>query len=146
MRRSGRYETIGPLVRILEPGLLELSAHTLSDTSLDQHFEAFGEYCDTNADWIAVLVNLHPLLVLSATQRRRIAEFKKRMVGHDRRYVAGFASVSPNTLVRGLMTAVYWVQPPVYPHLFVPTREVGLLWLREQLDLRRQTNRAAHRS
>ena len=127
--------SIGPFVRVLDVGLLELAFDdTVSDALLDEHFEAFGRYCETNRAPMAMLVRAGDMLRISASQRRRLAEFEARFEEHDRRYGVGVALVSSNAVVRGLITAVFWLKPPVYPHRFFSDGEDAMVWLKEQLD------------
>jgi len=125
---------IGPFVRVLEEGLLEMAFDAeMTDALLEEHIEAFGGFCERNRSPMALVVLAGSMLRISARQRRRLAEFEKRFEDHDRRYGVGVALVASNTIVRGLITAVFWLKPPVYPHRFFADRDEALAWLRERL-------------
>lgn len=56
------------------------------------------------------------LLGVNAAQRKVIADHVARMRSHDRRYCAGGGIVASTPFARGLVTAVFWLSPLVYPH------------------------------
>ncbi len=80
--------------------------------------------------WIA---DFSALRSANARKRRMFAEFQERTAPIDRAHNAGSALVVPNGLVRGLVTAVHWLQPPVYPTVVVASRAEALRWTQRQL-------------
>jgi hypothetical protein len=68
-----------------------------------------------------------------ATQRKKQADWLKQ---HDqllRRYSLGTAFVITSPLVRGVLTAILWVQPMSTPHTVVATLDEADRWAREKL-------------
>lgn len=51
---------------------------------------------------------------LSASQRKLIAEEARAHEADSRKWVLGGATVVANTVMRGFVTAITWVAPPVY--------------------------------
>jgi hypothetical protein len=58
-----------------------------------------------------------------ASQRKLTADWMTRTFGLGRMTSAGAAHVTPSALLRGLITAVAWIQPPPQPQFCVATRE-----------------------
>ncbi len=61
-----------------------------------------------------------------ASQRKLTAEWMTRTFGLGRIASAGAAHVTPSALLRGLITAVSWVQPPPQPQVCVATRDEAI--------------------
>lgn len=122
---------IGPFVRVRSDRILLMDFGTSpTDAQFDAHFEEFGRWCDENRDPAGTLVVLRSLLAgVNAAQRKRLAEFEKRVEDHDRRYLKAAALVAPTALTRGLATAVFWLKPPVYRYQFFAHFTPALPWL-----------------
>jgi hypothetical protein len=69
--------------------------------------------------------------VPNAKVRSRIAEWTKSIEPLSKRYQVANALVVPNPLVRGVLTAVHWLAPPVVPTLVCATVGEGLAFLVE---------------
>jgi hypothetical protein len=52
--------------------------------------------------------------VMSASQRKLIADAAKAHTEMSRRWCLGGATVVPNAIMRGVVTAITWVAPPAY--------------------------------
>jgi hypothetical protein len=76
----------------------------------------------------------------SALERRQQADFLREHEGLLRLYCAGAAFVISSAVIRGALTAIFWVQPPVYEHTVVPTVVEATAWARQRLasNLQRQ--------
>jgi len=59
----------------------------------------------------------------TASQRKVVADWMKRTVGLQKIASVGGANVTPSTMLRGLITAINWFQPPPMPTVFVATRK-----------------------
>ena len=70
------------------------------------------------------------------TQRRKQAEWMRENEGALRRWSAGTAFVVQSAIVRGVLTAILWMQPIPQEHVVVATRAEGVRWAREQLRKR----------
>jgi hypothetical protein len=57
-----------------------------------------------------------------ASQRKYAADFVKRTAHVSKAATLGTANVTPSSLLRGIMTAVYWVSPSPTPTVFMATR------------------------
>ncbi len=63
-----------------------------------------------------------------ATQRRLQAQWMKEHADRIRRYTVGVAFVIPSGLIRGMLTAIFWIQPLPSPHEVCATLEQALAW------------------
>jgi hypothetical protein len=63
----------------------------------------------------------------TATQRKYAAEFVKRNSTLSQQASLGTASVTPSSILRGIMTAIFWISPPPTPAVFFATRNEAYL-------------------
>jgi len=68
-----------------------------------------------------------------AAHRKKQAEWMKRFENETRATTVGTAFVLPSALMRGILTAILWLQPMACPHVIVATLAEGLEWARERL-------------
>ena len=61
--------------------------------------------------------------VAPASQRKYAAEWTRRTLTLQRLASLGGANVTPSAILRGLITAIHWLQPPAMPTTFFATRE-----------------------
>jgi hypothetical protein len=57
-----------------------------------------------------------------ANQRKVVSEWMTRTLQLQKAVCLGGAIVTPSTILRGLVTAIYWLVPPPVPSTFVATR------------------------
>ncbi len=69
----------------------------------------------------------------SPTQRRRIADWMRAHTSLISTYSLGTAIVIPSALVRGALTAVFWIQPMPCPYTVVSTMAEAEAWAEEKL-------------
>ncbi|MFW2388245.1 MAG: hypothetical protein ACN4G0_07910, partial [Polyangiales bacterium] len=93
--------------------------------------EAWAEHAQYPVAWVAELSNLRKA---SSKQRRMFAEHLKRFEAHDVAWNGGSALVVPRAWLRGLVTAVFWISPPKFPHQAFARRTDALEWAQMQLD------------
>ena len=75
----------------------------------------------------------------NAIQRQLQAEWIKQNLETVKLKTAGMAFVIQSTLVRGALTAIFWIQPLPVPYVIVATREQAEAWARRQLAARVQS-------
>jgi hypothetical protein len=62
----------------------------------------------------------------TAVQRRKLTAHMRDNAEKIRRWVRGIGIVCPNPLMRGAVTAIFWVAPPPVPHhLFATCKEAS---------------------
>jgi len=103
--------------------------------------EELAAFVRAREDWatrahypVAWVVQLSNLTKANATQRRTFAEHLKRFERHDVLWNGGSALIVPSGWLRGLVTAVFWISPPKFPHQAFATRGDALEWAQLQLD------------
>jgi hypothetical protein len=69
-----------------------------------------------------------------ATQRKYAADFVRRTAHVARAASLGTANVTPSSILRGIMTAVYWVSPSPTPTVFLATRREAYRYAIEVLE------------
>jgi hypothetical protein len=69
-----------------------------------------------------------------ASQRKQAADFMEKNATLQRKATAGGAIVVASALMRGVITAVFWLRPPPMPSVIVPSREEALLRGLEALE------------
>lgn len=101
--------------------------------------------------------------IAPATQRKYAADFVKRNAALSQSASLGTASVTPSSIVRGILTAIFWISPSPTPSVFFATRDdaylhaIGVLegarvplppWLQEMRQLigARSNSRSEKRS
>jgi hypothetical protein len=71
-----------------------------------------------------------------ATQRRLQADWMKQHAARIRDVTVGCAFIIPSGLVRGILTAILWIQPLPCPHEVVATLDEALAWGAQRLSER----------
>lgn len=69
----------------------------------------------------------------TALERRQQADFLREHEGLLRLYCTGAAFVISSTMIRGALTAIFWIQPPVYEYTVLPTVVEATAWARQRL-------------
>lgn len=71
----------------------------------------------------------------SAHNRATLAEHQKRRAGDYRRLVKGVSTVTSSALVKGIITAIEWLNPLPFPHQIHATVRDGERYVRGCLKL-----------
>ncbi len=82
---------------------------------------------------IAWVVDCANVIKAPATQRKIIAEHEKSIRPYSERFNVGVALVVGNSMVTGLLTAIYWLAPPPYAYKIFSEFELAKAWARERL-------------
>lgn len=108
-----------------------------SETS-DEMLRAF---CEAREAWakqaryaVSWVVDLSLVRSVTATQRRIFAEHLERFEPHDVAHNRGSAIVLPNALVRGIVTAIFWIRQPKFPHKAFNDAASASAWAKSQLE------------
>jgi hypothetical protein len=80
------------------------------------------------------IVDMRRPLSISSVQRHMIAEVERASSAKDRRFNAGQAVVVTNAVTRGIVTAISWMSPPIYPLKVVPSVERAWDWILPQFE------------
>lgn len=102
--------------------------------------QALSALCSARERWslratyrVAWVVNLAGIVQAPASQRRIFGEHLKRFERHDKTYNQGSALIVPNTFLRGVVTAVFWLNPPSFPNQCFGAAADARFWAEQQL-------------
>jgi len=111
--------------------------------------EELLEYCRAVESWwpkvdepVAFIVDARSVKTTSPRQREILAIHERKNQPYTARFMACSALVVSNQIVRGMVTAVYWMAPPNYPHKVTTRIEDAETWVNKQLARQQdQSNR-----
>ena len=106
----------------------------LDDASQEAHFDDIRALLRRNERY-AILLDLRRVSHgADAKQRRRYADFLEETSPDLARLCLGTAYLTESLLTRGVLTAVLWLKPPVYPHMITGDEGKAMEWLHQKLD------------
>jgi hypothetical protein len=83
---------------------------------------------------IAVVNDLLRVRAPTAVERRRITDAVKEVEDLFRVHVVAWSDVLDSALIRGIITAIRWVNPAVYPHMVHGSIGAAEKWCQAQLS------------
>jgi len=86
--------------------------------------------------WLAIVFDATQARAPSAVERRQQADFLREHEALLKLHCVGAAFVISSTVIRGALTAIFWIQPPVFEYTVVPTVAEGTSWARQRLAVR----------
>jgi hypothetical protein len=92
--------------------------------------EAWAERAHYPVAW---MVDLSAIRTVTPRQRQIFASHLGRLEQHNITYNRGAAVIVPNSILRGVVTAVFWFKPPKFPYRLFAQRQEGVLWADGQL-------------
>jgi len=92
----------------------------------------------TTAEPVAWVVDLTHLKAATAKHRQAFAAHLERFRAFDERWTVASAIVAEAAWVRGLVTAVFWVSPPRFPHRVFGDVISARAWARGELQRHRR--------
>jgi hypothetical protein len=112
------------------PGLVVLTfPKQFNDAEVQLVIAALESFFRATGRIQAWIIDLSAIDGSTARQRRLFAEYEKRVAELTSRYVTRAAYIAPNQIVRGILTAIFWIQSPVYPHRVFSDRASGERWV-----------------
>lgn len=108
--------------------------HRVQYAELIEHFQAVEAFLRARPERYAYVSDFSFVQSATATQRRIVADADKRLQDFDKQWLAGMALVAKSALMRGAVTAVYWLTPPVYPYRVFSNLTEAIVWARNQLE------------
>ena len=132
--QSGRDAAVGPRVTLRAPEVRRLAPHLYLQSYPERVLPATLERFLAGVERAvpdferpyAWITDLERPEKISKTHQKIIAAFEARVADLDRRYCAASALVVQRGVIRAVMSAVFWVHPPVYPFRLVASREEAL--------------------
>lgn len=114
-----------PLVRVTFDGLA-------SDAEFDKYLSGITDLLMVGRQKTVTVLDARASARAPATQRKRQAAWIKEHESLLRRYSLGTAFVITSPLVRGVLTAILWLQQLPTPHTVVATIAEAERWATEQ--------------
>jgi hypothetical protein len=111
--------------------VVEFPEKRVPDTALGSALgclESFFGDATKSGEQLFVLTDISSMREITpASQRKMTAEWMKRIDPVSRVATVGGATVTPSPILRGIMTAIFWLQPSSRPIFMVATRHEGML-------------------
>jgi len=115
---------------MLDETLWPIAVFSLGATTTDDDwrrmFAHYDDFYTRHQFFFAVTDGLGVRNLPTSGQRKLIAEMARDHEPRSRRWCVGGASVLPNTVARGVMTAITWLAPPVYALTYHETLDQAL--------------------
>ncbi|HEY8086186.1 MAG TPA: hypothetical protein VIF09_00020 [Polyangiaceae bacterium] len=110
--------------------LIEFPEDRVNDAALHamfHHVEELMREAEATREKLFVITDLTRMSHLApASQRKYSGEWIQRTGMLARTATVGGAQVTPSSILRGLVTAIFWLKPPPTPAIFVATREEAI--------------------
>jgi hypothetical protein len=111
--------------------LIEFPEKRVADAALRSVLESveslLNEAC-SRQERLFVITDLTRMQEITpASQRQLTGEWNKRTFALSQAAGLGGATVTPSAILRGIITAVFWIQPPATPSFAVATRHEAML-------------------
>lgn len=104
------------------------------DSELEEYFFAVEKFFLNHDGRYALVTDTSFVQSATASQRRLVAESDIRLRDHDRQWCAGAGIVAKTALIRGAITAIYWISPPVYPYRVFSNLTEAVVWCRSLFE------------
>lgn len=104
-----------------------------SDDELSEMFAAVDRYHKLHPGAFVRILDLSRLERFPASQRKLVADRLRMMAEFDARYCKGMAIWAPDSVKRGIVTAIHWMQKPAYKFVVSDTFAHAVVWARHQL-------------
>lgn len=115
-------ESLFPLVFSAFPTRFE-------DHDIDRYLDAFRAIHDRGEPFLHLSDLCRAGSMSSSLMRKKAARFVEEEGERSRRLCLGSAQIADNALIRGAMTAIYWLSPPPYPSAVVSSLDEGIAFL-----------------
>jgi hypothetical protein len=110
--------------------LMEITEHRVTDDDLRAalaRFEAIMRECHQSREKFALVTDLSKLRHLPPASQRKIAADWVNSTSELQKVTnVGGANVTPSAIIRGIVTAIYWLARPATPAAFVATRDEAM--------------------
>jgi hypothetical protein len=111
------------LIEFPEKGVTDPALH-----SVLEYVESLLNEASNNRERLFVITDLTRMQEITpARQRQYTGSWNKRTYALSRAAGIGGATVTPSAILRGIITAVFWIQPPATPSFAVATRHEAML-------------------
>lgn len=105
----------------------------MENADLERYCNWFSGWYSLQTGPIGMICDMSRTLIVSPAQRGLWTNFERRSEADLRRVLRGVAIVLTSRVVRGVVTATYWMNRPVYDWEIVATWTRGREWLEPRL-------------
>jgi hypothetical protein len=112
----------------------------MDDTANDESFARYVETLATDIDGTVdgtkrgILYVAPNPVAMTASRRKHVADVLRVRRQKLARITAGYTLVTPSPVVRGALTAIFWLAPPPYPWSVRGTPREGFAWLATHME------------
>lgn len=96
---------------------------------VDRFFQKQDELLDRAQDWLHIVDSRSVTSMPCSETRTNLAKHLKRTGERSTRYTKGTALLHASSLMRGIVTALHWIQPPAYAFANVSTTQEAMEYL-----------------
>lgn len=109
-------------------------ARPMSDADYRAYLDWSRRYIVCVGRPYAMVIDARNVAPTPATQRKILADHMASTREFSSRYCAGVAMIYDSIVMRGVMTAIFWLVSPAYPTAVCATLDEGKDWCHAQLD------------
>jgi hypothetical protein len=109
-------------------------SRVMSDADYVAYLEWSRRYIVCVGRPYAMVLDARNVPSMPATQRKLLADHMATTRPFSSRFCAGVAMVYDSMMMRGVMTAIFWLVAPTHPTLVCSTVHEGKTWCLQQLD------------
>ena len=113
---------------------IRFPAKGLNDESLEAFIERYDEYLDRREPFAAISDSRGVLKAINANQRKRMVVWFEKTWNVAKKYNVANAVLLKSAMVRGALTAVFWMKAPPGPTKAFGSVAEAAPWLRERLE------------
>jgi hypothetical protein len=124
-RKTPHVRDEGPIVTVTPPP-------ELTDEALTSILHGL-EDCLARGSPYVLIFDLSQSGIPNAVQRGKLAAHIRKNKPRSQLWVRGIGVVAPSPLVRGMLTAIFWLEPLGVPHEVFPTLIEARSWSRWQV-------------
>lgn len=96
---------------------------------MDRFFQRQDEFLDRQEEWLHIVDSRFVHAMPCSETRARLAHHLKRTGERSARLTRGTALLHGSSLMRGIVTALHWLQPPKYAFANVSSVEEAMSYL-----------------
>lgn len=108
-----------------------------TDVEVRAMYAAIEAFYAINTKPFVWVIDAMSLAQVLPSQRKIAAMHHARMSAYLAKYCRGSAFCAPSMVVRGFITAAFWLQTPAYEYTVVGGFETGMAWAWSKLSLGR---------
>ena len=125
MARIDVDSTLWPLVIVKLP-------QVVTDDEVREYLAQLRAFRERREPY-ALIIDANDSRGFTANQRKLQAEYIQEGIALSRKYLRAFAFVAASTFQRGMLTAIFWLQRPEWPHQVFKTLDQAKAWTRYRI-------------